>query len=163
VHAIPIAPQRDMDGWMAGWLNVSVPWWISDGAPPAMGDRWWAWFHRLQPLLSERDRCLTLFDGRPEHFIVNGSSMAGLIDLHDAQPGDPAMDLALLDLHEPATTTQVVAGYDLTQDERAIFAELVPFYRFLRGVAAVDWLTRIGHDLPAKAMRARVAELPFLA
>jgi hypothetical protein len=69
----------------------------------------------------------------------------------------------LLDLHEPATTPQVLGGYDLAPAEQAIFAELVLFYRFLRGVAAVEWLTRIGHDMPAKAMRARVAELPFLA
>jgi aminoglycoside phosphotransferase (APT) family kinase protein len=151
LHSIPVSPQRDMDGWMAGWLNTVLAWWLSEGEAQSRIDQVWVWFHRLQPILAARERTLTLLDGRAEHFLIDGDRVAGMIDLSEVQPGDPAMDLATLDLSEPGMLAEVLAGYEATTAELAIFDELVPFYRFVRALSALQWLQRIGEPAPEAA------------
>lgn len=143
VHAIPAGPpyggNATVDLWIAGWLNFILPWWARNGGTDAWVSAAWDWYHRIRPLLAVRGGCLTLFDGRPEHFIVSGSAVAGMIDLHDVCAGDPAMDLAVLAVSDPRLLDEVVAGYRPTTDETAVFAELIPFYLLLRRLAAAEW------------------------
>jgi aminoglycoside phosphotransferase (APT) family kinase protein len=151
LHSIPVPPQRDMDGWMAGWLNAVLAWWLGEGEAQSSVDQVWVWFHRLQPLLGARERTLTLFDGRAEHFVIDGDRVGGMIDLSEVQPGDPAMDLATLDLSEPGLLAEVLAGYEATAAELAIFDELVPFYRFVRALSVLQWHQHIGERAPEAA------------
>jgi aminoglycoside phosphotransferase (APT) family kinase protein len=96
-----------------------------------------------------------LFDGRPEHFLVDEERVAGLIDLHDVQPGDAAMDLAVINLADPLLTAGVLAGYRPTSEELAVFRELVPFFTVLRALAAAEWH---GNDGEAAALLARARD-----
>jgi hypothetical protein len=74
-----------------------------------------------------------------------------MIDLHDLQPSDPAMDLATLELSEPGLLAAVLVGYEATAAERAIFDELVPFYRFVRALSVLHWHQHIRQPAPAAA------------
>lgn len=80
-----------------------------------------------------------LFDGRPEHFIVAGDDVVGMIDLHDVCSGDAAMDLAVLAVADPPLLAGVLVGYEPTTEEQAVFDRLIPFYLFLRRLAAAQW------------------------
>lgn len=152
VHDLPAGPpysgSATIDACMAGWLNFALPWWGSHGGTATQVSAAWDWFHRLQPLLATRGGHLTLFDGRPEHFIVAGDTVAGMIDLHDTCAGDPAMDLAVLAVTDPDLLDEVLVGYGPTASEDAVFAELVPFYLLLRRIAAAEW--EMMHGDPAR-------------
>jgi aminoglycoside phosphotransferase (APT) family kinase protein len=54
------------------------------------------------PATGPRGHDLILFDGRPEHIIVDGDHVTGIIDLAEVCPGDAAMDLAVLAVTDPA-------------------------------------------------------------
>ncbi len=154
VHAIGPRPDRDdsvfpggttWNGWMAGWLNTALGWW--SGVDPSGYDRVrraWAWFHRLRPLLANRGHELILFDGRPEHLLVRGDEVGGLIDVAELRTGDAAMDLGVLAVSDPALLTGVLAGYRPTAGERDVFSRLVPFYTFLRRISHAEWQQRFG-------------------
>ena len=156
VHALPAGPpyagNANIADWMAGWLNVVVAWWRSyDDPGAARVDALWQWYHRLRPLLRTRGGRTTLFDGRPEHFIVAGDDRVGLIDdtvslidLHDVAPGDAAMDLAVMGVDDPDLIAGVLAGYRLTGAERMAYDQLIPFYLLLRRLAAAEWQLRCG-------------------
>ena len=59
-----------------------------------------------------------LLDGRPQHVIVDDEGVVGLIDVADLDSGDPAMDLAVLELDEPGMCDAVLAGYRPGSDAR---------------------------------------------
>jgi hypothetical protein len=99
-----------------------------------------------------------------EHFVANGPSMAALIDLHDARPGDPVLDVAFWTCTTPGLAIRswtwpsgpararahLTGPRRLRPDatEQATNAELLPFYRFLRGIAAVKWLDQMRQRAP---------------
>ncbi|HEY1488885.1 MAG TPA: AAA family ATPase [Micromonosporaceae bacterium] len=157
VHALPGGPpyagNADIADWMAGWLNVAVAWWRSyDDPGSARVDALWRWYHRLRPLLQARGGQTTLFDGRPEHFIVNGDDVVGLIDLHDVTSGDAAMDLAVMGVDDLDLIAGVLAGYRLTGAERIAYDRLIPFYLLVRRLAAAEWHLRCGDAARTPAM-----------
>lgn len=124
--------------WIKGWLDVALPWW-STYANAEWISAAWNWFDELRPLIAGRGCDTILFDGRPEHFIVNGDRIAGIIDLADLTAGDSAMDLGVIAANDPKLLPGILAGYNPTTDDHTAFAELVPFYEFLRAIAAAEW------------------------
>lgn len=100
------------------------------------------WHCNLAPLLADRPGALTLFDGRPEHFVIRNGRLAGVIDLHDVGAGDPAMDLAVLSAADPPLLDGVLNGYRASDSERTEFDALIPFYAVLRRLAAAEWDVR---------------------
>ncbi|MBB5868883.1 Ser/Thr protein kinase RdoA (MazF antagonist) [Allocatelliglobosispora scoriae] len=147
--------------WMAGWLNHAAAWWKSTGrADPATIARLWSWLAQEAELLSTRGRDLMLFDGRPEHFIVDGDRIAVMIDLSEIRAGDAAMDLGVLAVDDPGLLPGVLAGYAPTDAERAAFAALVPFYTTLRRLARAEWFHANGDPADAEPIFALLAAEP---
>ena len=115
VHTLPGAPpfsgQPTIGAWIAAWTAEVAAWWPSVGAGDAQVRRLLDWLDELEPVLAAREGRLTLFDGRAEHFLVRDGRVAGLIDLHDVGPGDPAMDLAVIGLTDDRLIPEVLNGY----------------------------------------------------
>jgi aminoglycoside phosphotransferase (APT) family kinase protein len=149
------AGEPTWDRWMAGWLNSALAW--VSRHDPLDTDRVWAWFHALVPLLATRGHDLVLFDGRPDHWIVRGEAMAGLIDVSELRVGDAAMDLGVLAVSDPDLLTGVLDGYRPDPEERAVFDQLVPFYTFLRRISAAEYYQRFGTPDEVRQMLARIA------
>lgn len=136
--------------WMAGWLNHAAAWWRASGRADAERIRQLrSWVEESHILLAGRGHDLMLFDGRPEHFIVDGDRIAVMIDLSEVRGGDAAMDLGVLAVQDPDLLAGVLAGYEATEAERAMFAQLIPFYTTLRRLARAEWLQT--HGDPADA------------
>jgi aminoglycoside phosphotransferase (APT) family kinase protein len=162
LHSLPAGPPFRSHptylGYLAEWLDEELTWWTSSGRDravraPAVRD----WFRRLGPVLAERQTTLTLLDGRPEHFIVSGGRLAGLIDPADAAPGDPLMDLAVMETNDPGLLAGVLAGYDPDRTERRALAEVLPFYTLLRRLTSIRWNTENNADLAlARRFQAQV-------
>ena len=112
-------------------------------------------------MLATRGQAFILFDGRPEHFLVQDGHLVGIIDLQEARSGDAAMDLGVLAVTDPDLLENVLDGYRPDAAEQALFDRLVPFYIFLRRLAAVEWHRQ--HGDPALARRALrlLADNPF--
>jgi aminoglycoside phosphotransferase (APT) family kinase protein len=162
VHALPGGPpyagNATIDVWMAGWLNHALGWWREyAGASAEAVEKIWEWYANLRPLLATRGDAATLFDGRPEHFIVVGDDVAGMIDLCEVSSGDPAMDLAVIAVDDPALLTGVLAGYAPTPDETRAFDRLIPFYLFLRRLARAEWQLHYGDPAETDRLIAQLA------
>ena len=120
--------------------------------------------YELEPVLAEREGRLTLFDGRAEHFLVRDCRVAGLIDLHDVGPGDPAMDLAVVGLTDDLLIPEVLNGYLAEHEQDSNLRSVIPFYLLLRRLAGAEWQLRngstsVGRRLLRLAHR-QVAEAP---
>lgn len=150
VHAVPSPPpfsgQPSISEWITDWTAEVAEWWPSHGGTPEQVHQLLSLCHRLQPLLIERRGCLTLFDGRADHFLVSGQQVAAIIDLHDLGSGDSAMDLAVLGLTDESLLPAVIAGYRPSDTERAAFDLLIPFYKQLRRLAGAEWHFRQGDN-----------------
>lgn len=143
--------------WIRGWVKVALAWWSAYATRSGLADAW-AWFMDLAPVIASRGRDRILFDGRPEHFITDDDHVVGIIDLADLTAGDSAMDLGVIAANDPGLLSGVIAGYQPTATERAVFAELVPFYGFLRAIAAAEWNLVHGDARVAPHMLVRAAE-----
>ena len=157
IHHLTDAPAYDRpytwDEWMEGWLNAALPWWgQQDGVSSQMIDGVWHGFKELRPLLATRGHHYMLFDGRPEHFLVKENRIVGLIDLENAQGGDAGMDFGVIGVLDEALLKNMRKGYSETVEESDVLEQLIPFYIFLRRLAAADWNYR--HDAPKIADRA---------
>lgn len=149
------------DDWMHGWLNVILPWWgDQEGTEPGMVDEAWRAFEELRPLLSGRGEHFMLFDGRADHFLVRDGRIVGLVDVHDARrPGDAAMDLAVMGVLDEELMRNVREGYPGDAEELEAIDALVPFYLFLRRMAAAEWHGRFGPEAVAReALRRSIAD-----
>ncbi len=141
----PYARGYTWDAWMTGWLNAALPWWgAQPGIMPQWIDRVWRNFERMRPLLATRGTHFMLQDGRPDHFLVRGERIVGLIDVHDAQPGDSAMDLGVIGIFDNRLLENVRAGYKGDAVEKQTLDQLLPFYIFLRRLAAAEWHAKFG-------------------
>ena len=145
VHDMPAGAtysgRPSISAWIGHWLTIVLDWWgRSDSAGPATATQIAAaraWFAEVGPAIDGAGAGTTiLLDGRPEHFIVDTHGAVGLIDVADLDSGDPAMDLAVLELDEPGMCDAVSAGYQPSADERARLETVLPFYVFLRALAA---------------------------
>lgn len=151
------------DEWMKGWLNVALPWWgVHDGVDSAMVDSAWLAFNELRPVLATRGSQFMLFDGRPDHFLVKGSQIVGIIDLHDAKPGDGGMDLGVMGVLDEELMKNVRSGYECNKHESNILDRLVPFYVFLRRLAAAEWHGRFGPRKVSEAALRLSIETPLI-
>lgn len=150
------------DEWMKGWLNVALPWW---GEHPdvttQMVDEAWRAFEELRPLLATRNKHFTLQDGRPDHFIVRDGRIVGIIDLHDAQGGDGAMDLGVMGVLDEPLMHNVLDGYEADPTEAEELEKVVPYYLFLRRLAAADWHGRFGSQTIAKQAMTLANQYPL--
>jgi aminoglycoside phosphotransferase (APT) family kinase protein len=149
IHDLGAEPQFSgqptVDAWISEWLDEVVGWWRTEGGgTQEQAARLRRWHHTLHPTLSSRGGDLMLFDGRPEHFLVDDTQVVGLIDLHDVGPGDAAMDLAVIHLADPLLTPGVLRGYEPSRREKAEFDALVPFFTVIRALAGAQWHHR--HD-----------------
>ncbi|MGB0383933.1 MAG: phosphotransferase family protein [Ardenticatenaceae bacterium] len=133
------------DGWMKGWLDVALPWWgEQDCVSAQMVDAAWRGFEALRPLLATRGQHYMLQDGRPEHFLVQGERIVGLIDVHDAQAGDAGMDLGVIGVAHEQLLANMRMVYAVEASEDEMLDQLVPFYIFLRRLAAAEWNMKHG-------------------
>lgn len=139
----PYSGQPSICEWITVWATEIADWWAAYGAPE-QAEQFRGWGHQLRPLLLQRTGRLTLFDGRPDHWLVHEGQIAGVIDLHDLQPGDPAMDLAVLTLTDKALLPPVLTGYAPSPSEQAIFDALVTFFVHLRRLSGAEWHLRQG-------------------
>ena len=166
IHALgggpPYAGNDNWANWMQGWLNHALPWWRdTQSASKADVAAAWRGFERLRPLLTERGHEFILFDGRPEHFLVRGGSVVGLIDLENARGGDAGMDLGVMGVSDPALLTNLLAGYEPDAGEVALFGVLLPFYVFLRRLAAAEFSLGLGDEKEASRLLALVHDDPI--
>jgi aminoglycoside phosphotransferase (APT) family kinase protein len=152
IHGIPArAPyggvNPDLVGWIDGWLRYALRWWSHRDATVADGVRSArAWYGRVRPLIAGRSGSLIMLDGVPDHFVVGPDQRVRLIDVAELQPGDPVMDLAVLRLHAPHLFSGVLDRYRQVELDAPHLAALLPFYVFLRGLAAAEWSTGVLHD-----------------
>ena len=149
----PYAGNQTWDEWMHGWLNHALGWWRDSGhADKSRIDAAWAWFSNIRSLLARRGHHFILFDGRPEHFLVHEDRISGIVDLEAARGGDNGMDLGVMAVADPTLLSEVLVGYDADPAESAVLHELVPFYVFLRRLAAAEWNLGRGKDATVAAV-----------
>ncbi|CAN5836905.1 hypothetical protein BH24CHL3_BH24CHL3_03460 [soil metagenome] len=151
IHEMPATPSYSgaptLREWISGWFNTVMSWWTSvDDRAVRVELNCTEWMRTIRSILSDRRGSQILFDGRPEHFIVDDTGNLRLIDVSDLQSGDPAMDLAVLELGAPGILTHVLEGYAPTNEESRSFGCLVPFYVLLRAVSAAEWHSRMLDD-----------------
>ena len=151
VHSLPAtgpwSSHPSIERWIEAWLGIVVPWWKQAG--PASPDELHAlhdWFNAIKPFLDDRYGTQMLFDGRPDHFLVDATGNLHLIDVADLQPGDPVMDLAVLELDAPGILPAVLAGYVPSPTDRERIGSLVPFYVTLRALSGAEWHASIDGD-----------------
>jgi Ser/Thr protein kinase RdoA (MazF antagonist) len=141
----PYSGHPTIEAWVTVWSGDLVGWWSErDNAPAAVVERTAQWLAAIQPTLASRRGTMILLDGRPEHFIVDGRGTVRMIDVADLMPGDPVMDLAVFELFAPGSHDQILAGYKPSPALVAATAVLLPFYRYLRHLAGVEWKIRMG-------------------
>ncbi len=133
--------------WIESWLRSLLLWWMETGTAPADANAICeSWLAACTPVLAQRQGTLILFDGRPDHFLVDQAGDLHMIDVADLMSGDPAMDLAVLELANPGLVAPVLAGYDPSSEERHAFDTLIPLYTFLRALSGAEWAARLGGD-----------------
>ena len=148
--------------WMAGWLNHALHWWKTEGSGnSAEIESAQQAFDALRPLLTTRGHDFILFDGRPDHFIVQDKQLMGLIDVAEARTGDAAMDLGVLAVTDPKLMPGILAGYGTTSEEQVILDQLIPFYTFMRRLAMAEWDLEHGDGLKAHKSLKLLKRYPF--
>jgi hypothetical protein len=136
-----------------GWCGYALKWWFrQDGSRAENVGRAEAWYQRVRPLIAGRSGSLVLLDGVPDHFLVGPDKQVRLIDVAELRPGDPVMDLAVLHLHAPGLLIGVLDQYRQAEVQDRHLAELLPFYVFLRALAAAEWSGSVLHDFEQGAV-----------
>ena len=155
----PFSGHACIQQWIEEWFTHVVTWWRSTTHHFADFDRVCeAWLAEVRPCLSTRPGGLILFDGRPDHFLVEGTGRIRLIDVADLMAGDPAMDLAVLELGEPGILPRVIEGYAPNPGESDALATLVPFYVLLRALSGAEWQARVQRDDAASERHLALAQ-----
>lgn len=145
VHGMPatgaFAGNDTWSGWMAGWLSHATGWWRSaapdePGLLATMGET----LADLAPAMDRASGSTILFDAPPAHFLCLPDGDVAMIDVEGMRVGDPAMDLAVLEVWDSEIMGAVLSGYmaerplgDLSFDRRR------SFYLVLRALAAAEW------------------------
>lgn len=152
IHGLPArAPYGGVNatlvGWIDGWCNYAFRSWSESGGVAADAVRMaQTWYRRVRPLIEGRTGSLIMLDGAPDHFVVGPDSQVRLIDVAELQPGDPVMDLAVLRLHAPDIFNGLLNRYRQAELDDRHLAELLPFYVFLRALAAAEWSSGVLRD-----------------
>lgn len=144
----PFAGNSTWSSWMRGWLSHAIEWWDREVSTDI--GRMSYLPHVLDGLADEMDAAATsmiLFDCRPEHFIVTPTGGVGMIDTEELRAGDPAMDLAVIELWEPGILPAVIRGYTrLGRELDRTFADRRRFYVIIRSLAAAEWHSAVVPD-----------------
>ena len=152
VHQIPAIAEfggnTTWSSWMQGWLSTACAWWESVRPHQAvpfgvLSDR----LAELSPAMDADAEGSILFDGRPEHFVVDDSLEIQMIDVEQLKAGDPAMDVGVLAVWIPEAVPAIVSGFAAVSgpvDET--FQARVEFYTLLRTLAAAQWHLERLHD-----------------
>jgi aminoglycoside phosphotransferase (APT) family kinase protein len=150
IHSLPAtgpwSGHPSIADWITAWIGIVSLWWRERGIDERLVAALSDWLNSIHPLLGDEHGTQMLFDGRPEHFLVDADNILHLIDVADLQAGDPVMDLAVLELDAPGILDPVLQGYSPTFDERQRIDQLVPFYVVLRALAGAEWQVRVGGD-----------------
>jgi hypothetical protein len=152
VHTLPAhAPDERLAAELVkridGWCGYAMKWWSrQDRIGAESAGRAEAWYQRVRPLVAGRSGSLVLLDGVPDHFLVGPDEQVRLIDVAELGPGDPVMDLAVLHLHAPGLLAGVLDEYHQAEVQDRHLTELLPFYVFLRALAAAEWSGSVLHD-----------------
>ena len=67
-----------------------------------------------------------------------------VLDLELARGGDAAMDLGVMAVSDPDLLKEVLVGYAPDAERAAILELLIPFYVFLRRLAAAEYKLGVG-------------------
>ncbi len=148
VHAMPAGPPYagvvpDLVSWIDGWCRTALEQWSRRGGDAATAE---AWYREVRPLIAGRRGSQILLDGVPDHFLVGPDDRVRLIDVANLQPGDPVMDVAVLVMHAPELFAGVFDAYHQDEVTSRHLTELLPFYVFLRALAAAEWHAAVVHD-----------------
>lgn len=150
IHSLPAtgpwSGHPSIADWIAAWIGIVSPWWRETGVDERLVAALSEWLESIRPYLDDEHGTQMLFDGRPEHFLVDTSHTVRLIDVADLQAGDPVMDFAVLELDAPGILDHVLQGYSPTFVERQRIDQLIPFYVALRAIAGAEWQERVGGD-----------------
>ena len=145
VHEVDPSPFDEPYAWrgrLSGWLNGDLDWWLTvneknhtkaDAVRLVLAEKW--------DDLENRGNNTVLLDGRPEHFLAQGTQLSGIIDLGETWVGDPIMDLAVIAINEPLMMPGVLKGYSGNEKE---IADYLPLYVFLRNLSAARWCHEYG-------------------
>ncbi len=100
-------------------------------------------FAALAPVLDARPVVLIHGDCQTDHILIDPETqiVTALLDLVDAQPGDPLFDIAVLTLFDRALEPLLLRGYGVDNREAL---DLLPAYRVLRYLGAANWLITNG-------------------
>jgi aminoglycoside phosphotransferase (APT) family kinase protein len=149
---------------MEGWLNHALQWWgnVGGGSVTEQRNARDA-FQDVRRHLPVRSREPILFDGRPEHFLIRDGHLVGVIDLTDVRIGDGGMDLGVVGVSDPELLQNVMAGYSPSRQRMADLEATVPFYVFLRRLAAAEWHTDLGDTARAASILSWIEREPFPA
>ncbi len=142
----PYSGHPTISSWITAWMAFLIPWWQTQGASEEERAALIWWEEEVGPALVDRAGSQMLFDGRPDHMLVDAEGRLHLIDVADLQAGDPVMDLAVLELNAPGILEGLLRGYAPSSTERELITTLVPFYATLRALSAAEWLANIGGE-----------------
>lgn len=137
----PFGGHATWSGWMGGWLSHALRWWDAE-VPEAVGmlDGMSEVLADLAEPMDDAARSTILFDAPPAHFLCGLDGAVAMIDVERLRAGDPAMDLAVLELWDPEIMSPVVRGYDEKRlHDDPTFERRRSFYVVLRAVAAAEW------------------------
>ena len=90
-----------------------------------------------------------------------GGLPSSLAEIDEARAGDAVMDLAVLGVLEPRLLPGILAGYAPTPEEDEVIQQLLPFYLFLRRLAAAEWNLMVGTPSIAQQAFALLNQFPF--
>jgi aminoglycoside phosphotransferase (APT) family kinase protein len=95
-----------------------------------------------------------LLHGRfdPEHVLVDGGEISGIVDFSERRSGDPAWDLGGFLIDHAADTRDLLAGYEAEKDRAEAFEVTIPLYGGLRALLAA----RRAHEREDRAERDRM-------
>ena len=152
IHRLPVAlqPFEPAMSWrqaMFSWIDEAITTGVTGEELTPAAVEWLRDALRQRALNTDAPLdCPLHGDCQPDHFLLEGDRVAGVIDFGDACSGDPAWDLAVLTLWQPERLIDVLAGYAPDPVTRTRLRRIVPVYRTLRHLGAARWQRQHGYD-----------------
>ncbi len=137
-------------GRLRSWMIGDLEWWRQmKRGTQEKETRILAYLDSVWDLLgTEPDRPI-LLDGRPEHLLVQGDKLTGVIDPEELWVGDWVNDLAVIAIDAPETVEAILSGYEATPAERERVDLLLPLYLLQRRLSGARWLDDHGYGIEA--------------
>lgn len=126
------------------------------GFDPDQGERIRGAFDDARSLIDQRVPVWCHGDCQPEHVLVDprDDSVVAIIDWADHGPADPAWDLAVLSLEDPARVGALLDGYGYGARavDRGEVRTLLSLFGVLRWLGEARWLAARSHPQAAAAL-----------